>query len=134
VGKATNANDGAPVVRDNETWIRYSISGLSLNNRASTQIWDSAYQTATSSTPIVDDTYYAAEFRHDGTNVYCRVNGVTAQEGSTACTTRGGLNAQTIIGESDGSWAEMFVVGADVSLANRDYFIDYVATRYGLSL
>ncbi len=122
---------GVPsILTDASNWLLYLPNGGGTSARASTRIWDSAYRTATSNTVLSNGNLYVVEYRHDGTDAFCRVNGNTGEQGSATCTTRGGSGASMTWGNLfDGKSIEAIAYSGDMSLTDRDRFYSYAWTR-----
>jgi hypothetical protein len=130
-----DAVNAGTVLIDASSWAIYSSSGGTTATRATTRIWDSAYRTATEVGHVLTAaTKYIIEHRHDGTSAYARVNGDTANQASAACGTRGGSSAAKFGASCNGRCVEALCYGSDMSLTNRDYFVDYALTRYNITL
>lgn len=95
-------------------------------------LWDSAYRTATSTATISAGTGYVAEVRAEGGNLYCRVNGLDANEGSVAFTGLGGSGTIQAGSAFNGLICEMACINSALSATVRNNYVAYLRARYGI--
>lgn len=130
VFNATSVSPGAGYgMSDAGAWSFFSVSGAIITARATARVWDSAYQTATSTAVLSASTTYVFESRLESSLLYARVNG--GNEVSVAFGSIGGTNTLTAGNAYPGRIAEMAIINSALPQATRDAYTTYAQSRYG---